>query len=214
MECVGSRRTSSRPSRLAVPDLNLVATANLLLNVADGLEHVAQVHVGGIVAARTLPERERVDHENVNGWEDSVRSAIVELVPRVRSANLNVIRQLALDGIDLGLELRAREIAAVQRLGADSHGVDGVLVLVCDGGDGVEVVVEGFFDVGPAMLVRTLTQGGHKGSKAAYQIPSTTLKPFFSAAGRIALVMLQSAAAYPRTIVAPDAVLMASKSAS
>jgi hypothetical protein len=54
--------------------------------------------------------------------------------------------------LDLALELLAREVAAVQRLGADGYGVDSVGVLLGDVGDGLEVLVEGLLDIGPEGL--------------------------------------------------------------
>ena len=113
------------------------------------LIHIVEVGPRRVPVAGALPERKRVDEQDVDAAVDGVGGAVVELVPRVGGADLDARRQLALDRVDLVGQLRAREVAPVQRLGADGHGVDLVGVLGGYRGDGREVVVEGLFDVGP-----------------------------------------------------------------
>ena len=143
------RRTGSGPSSLSVPDLRHLLGAGNLLDVGDSLEHVVQVNLGSVIPGSTLPERKRVDQDDIRGTNDSITSSIRELVPGVGGADLDGARDLALDSYNLGLELLAREVAAVEGLGADSDGVDLVGVGLSDTDDGVEVVVEGLLNIGP-----------------------------------------------------------------
>jgi hypothetical protein len=109
--------------------------------------------VRGVLARRALPEGEGVDEDDVRGADDGVAGAVGELVPRVGRADLDGFGQLALDCRDLVLELLAGEVAAVQRLGADGDGVDLGSPVLGGGGNGVEVVVERFLDIGPENLL-------------------------------------------------------------
>jgi hypothetical protein len=118
--------------------------------VGNRLEHVVQVNVGSVIPGSTLPERKRIDQDDICGTNDSIASSVGELVPRVGSADLDGAGNLALHSHNLSLELLAREVAAVEGLGADGHGVNGVGVGLCDADDGIEVVVEGLFDIRPS----------------------------------------------------------------
>lgn len=132
---------------------------NDLLNVGSSLVHVVEVDVGRVLPGSSLPESECVDEDNISRAEDGVGGAVSELVPAVGGSDLDALRKSLLDSLDLALELLAREVAAVERLGADGDGVDDVLELVGDLLDGVQVVVEGFLDIGPVQkrLVATNT---------------------------------------------------------
>ena len=205
---------NSWPSSLAVPNLGLlVRTTSNLLNMCNGLVHIVKVDVGGILAGRALPEGEGVDHDDIGGTNDGVASAVGKLVPGVRGADLDALRQLALDNADLLLQLRASEVAAVQGLGADSDSVDRVSVGAGDVGDGLEVLLERVLNVRPTD-VSVYCYHNSRSKIGPYQIPSTTLKPLLFAAGKMFLAKSQSDAAYPRTILAPEADEMASKSSS
>ena len=64
-----------------------------------------------------------------SGTDQRISCAVRILVPRVGRADLDAAGEHSLDLIDLVEELLAREVPAVQRLRADRHGVDLVLVL-------------------------------------------------------------------------------------
>jgi hypothetical protein len=143
------------PSCLAVPDLGHITTSDLL-DVGDGLVHVVKVDVSyskvsayfthnrhsiltSVVAAGALPEGKGVDHNNIRCADDGVTGTVGELVPRICSANLHARGQRSLDGLDLALELVACEVAAIHGLGTDCDGIDGIIVLLSDVGNGFEV---------------------------------------------------------------------------
>lgn len=82
--------------------------------------------------------------------DDRISSAIGEFVPRVGRANLNLgSLDQSLDFLNLGEELFACEVAAVECLGADCDRVDLVGVLGCICGDGFLVGTEGGFYIRP-----------------------------------------------------------------
>lgn len=166
-----------------------------------------------VVAAGALPEGKGVDHDDVGGTDDGVAGTISKLVPRVGSANLDALGQLALDCANLLLQLGASEVAAVEGLGADGDGVDGIGVGAGDIGDSLEILLEGLLDIGPRTYVSLLVARFRFG-KSTDQIPRTTLKPLLLAAGRMFLAESQSEAEYPRTMVEPELLLIASKSSS
>jgi len=135
-------RTSSRPASLAVPHLgHILVTANALLDVGGSLEHVVKVDVGGILPGSALPESKRVDEDDISSAKDGIRGSISELVPAVGSADLDS-REGLLDSLDLALQLLAGEVAAVQGLGTNGDGVDGVLEFASYLLDGVQIIVE------------------------------------------------------------------------
>ena len=169
--------------------------------------------MGGILAGRTLPEGEGVDHDDVGGTNDGVTGTVGELVPGVRSADLDALGQLALDSADLLLQLRAGEVASVQGLGADGDSINGASIRAGDVGDGLEVLLERFLNVGPTDVL-VYHYHSSRSKIGPYQIPSTTLNPLLLAAGMMFFAESQSEAEYPRTIVAPEPLLIASKSAS
>lgn len=160
---------SRGPAGFAGPDLGGFGTAaGYFLDVCGRLEHVVEVDVAAdmlvygyidghgkcvrsVIAAGALPEGKSVDHDDIGGADDSITGSVGELVPRVCGSNLDARGQLRLDSLDLTGELLASEVAAVERLGADGDGVDGVGVLLGNVGDGLEVLVEGLLDIGPVV---------------------------------------------------------------
>lgn len=166
-----------RPSGLASPDLgSLGCAASDLLDVGRGLVHVVHENVClsscqylshqhrrdggsyGVVAAGALPEGKSVDHDDISSANDSITGTVGELVPGVGGSDLDALRQLALDGADLVAQLGAGEVAAVEGLGANGDGVNGVGVAAGDIGDGLEVLLEGFLNIGPGTCVNIVLQ--------------------------------------------------------
>lgn len=113
------------------------------------LSDVIKESSGGVVIRLSLPVREAVDHDDVDAAGDnSIGGTILELVPGISSADLEAWKGL-LRLLDELHELGAGEGLAVQGLGADGDGVDGVLVLWGVLLEGVEVLGEGLLVVGP-----------------------------------------------------------------
>lgn len=96
------------------------------------------------------------DHlQNIDiALDDSIGSAISVFVPRISRANLDVgSLDHSLDFLNLGEELFACEVAAVECLGADGDGIDLVWELGGICGDGFLVGAEGGFYIGPRNLI-------------------------------------------------------------
>jgi hypothetical protein len=141
-----------------VPDLGLLIRATGdLLDVRNSLEHIVEVDMRSILATSTLPERKCVNHDNVGGTDDSITSTISELVPGVGGSDLDARGQLGFDGADLVLELLACEVSAVECLGTDGYGVDGIGEFIGNVRNGLEIFVEGLFDIGPISCVSELS---------------------------------------------------------
>ena len=100
--------------------------------------------------AGTLPERKSVDHDDVRSADDSITGSIGKLVPRVGGSDLDAGGQSRLDGADLVCELLTGEVSAVESFGTHGDGVDRVLVLLGDVGDGLEVLLERFLNIRPS----------------------------------------------------------------
>ena len=109
------------------------------------------LYVRSVLTAGTLPESKGVNHDDVGSANDGITSSISELVPRVGGSDLDALRQAALDGADLVLQLGAGEVAAVKGLRTDGYGVDRIGVLLGNVGNGLEVLLEGLLDIGPAV---------------------------------------------------------------
>jgi len=60
-----------------------------------------------------LPKGKCVDHDDICNSNNSIAGSILELVPRVGRADLDVLGKLGLDRADLAGELRAGKVAAV-----------------------------------------------------------------------------------------------------
>lgn len=140
----------SGPASLAVPELEAVERASDVLNVAESLLDVVEVGLGRAIAdVVTLPVGEGVGHEQLHAaLDDGIGSAVGVLVPGVRGADKGAGQRVG-DVVDLLEELLAGEVAAVQGLGADSDGVDLVLVLRNILGQSVLVGVEALLNIGP-----------------------------------------------------------------
>ena len=99
---------------------------------------------GGLLDRLVLPVGEGVDEQDVDAAGDQgVRGAVGVLVPGVGGPDLDLGGQAALDGVDLLEELGTGEVAAVEGLGADGNGVDGVGVLIGVLLDGAVIGIEG-----------------------------------------------------------------------
>lgn len=124
--------------------------------MGNGLGHVVEVDLGGVLDVGALPVGEGVGQDQVDAaLDDGIAGAISPLVPRIGSADLGALGQHGADVVDLLEQLLAGEVAAVQRLGADGDGVDLVGVLV--GGvrlEGLLVGLERLVDIGPACFGR------------------------------------------------------------
>ena len=107
--------------------------------------------MGSIVLAGALPESKCVDHDDIRSTDDGIAGSISKFVPRVGGSDLDALGQLGLDGADLVLELLAGEVSTVESLGTNGYGVDAVGVLLGNVGDGLEILVEGLFDIGPSL---------------------------------------------------------------
>ena len=59
--------------------------------------------------------------------------------------------QLVLDSLDLAGELLTSEVSTVEGLRTDGYGVDRIGVLLGNVGNGLEVLLEGLLDIGPAV---------------------------------------------------------------
>jgi hypothetical protein len=110
--------------------------------------------VRSVLAAGALPEGKSVHHDDVSGADEGIAGSVGELVPRVGCSNLDARGQLGLDGLDLTGELLASEVSAVERLGTDGDGVDGIGVLLGNVGDGLEVLVERLLNIWPVVQIR------------------------------------------------------------
>jgi hypothetical protein len=108
-----------------------------------------QVDLGGVLAAGALPESKGVDHDDVCLLDNSVTGTVGEFVPAVGGSDLDALGQFRLDCRNLAREFLASEVSAVERLGSDGNGVNGVGVLAGDVGDGLEILVEGLLNIGP-----------------------------------------------------------------
>ena len=99
------------------------------------LSNIVEEGGRGVVIRLSLPVRKTVNHDDVNAAGDnSIGGTVLELVPGIGSADL---------------ELGSGEGLAVEGLGADGDGVDGVLVLWSVLLEGIEVLGEGLLVVGP-----------------------------------------------------------------
>jgi hypothetical protein len=138
------------PASFAIPNLGHVLACHFL-DVGDSFEHVIKIRVHGtaILAARALPESKSIDHQDIRSLDHGISSSISNLIPTIRSANLDALGQLRLDSLNLSREFLAREVSAVQRLGPDGDGVNRVGVLARNIGDSFKIFVEGLFNVGP-----------------------------------------------------------------
>ena len=142
---------TSRPSSLAITKANLVlVVSGNVLDVVHGLRHVIKVGVGGIVDVLALPVGESVGQQVGHAaLDDGVGRAVVELVPAVDRADLDVVEGL-LDLLDPLQQLVGRQGPPVQTLGANRDGTHDVFVPGHGRVEGLEVLVERFFRVGPS----------------------------------------------------------------
>lgn len=97
-----------------------------MLDVTKRLHDGVEERRGGVVASLALPIREGVGEQDVGCPDDSIGGAVLELVPAVRGADTDSGKGL-LHVLDLVGQLGAGEVAAVEGLGADRHGVHLVL---------------------------------------------------------------------------------------
>lgn len=113
------------------------------------LSNIVEEGGRGVVIRLSLPVREAIDHDDVDAAGDnSIGGTVLKLVPGIGSADLEARKGL-LCLLDELHELRAGEGLAVQGLGADGDGVNGVLVLWGVLLECVEVLGEGLLVVGP-----------------------------------------------------------------
>jgi hypothetical protein len=56
-----------------------------------------------VLAASTLPESKSINHNDVCGSNDGISGTVGKLVPAVRRADLDALRKLRLDSLDLAL---------------------------------------------------------------------------------------------------------------
>jgi hypothetical protein len=110
-----------------------------------------------ILTAGSLPESESVNHDDICGTDDGISGAVRKLVPTVRSTDFDAGGQRGLDSLYLSLELLTGEVSAVEGLGADGNGVNGIGVLLRNVGDGLEVLVERLLNVGPGLEVSRIS---------------------------------------------------------
>lgn len=138
------------PASLAVPELEAVERALDVLDVAQSLLEVIEVGLDSAVAdVVALPVSESVGKEELDAAVDeSISSAVGELVPGIGGTNGSAGESVS-DVVDLLEELLACEVAAVEGLGADGHGVDLVLVLGNVGGESLLVRLEALIGVRP-----------------------------------------------------------------
>jgi hypothetical protein len=138
------------PASLAVDHTDLVGVVTRnLLDVGHGTGHVIEVGLVGLVGDGTLPVGEGVGqdvgHHGVGvgvGGEQIVGSAVSKLVPAVGGTNGH-LGELLGDCGDVVVQLRAGQIATVEGLGADSDGLDDVLIARDGFLEGSKVLLEG-----------------------------------------------------------------------
>jgi hypothetical protein len=179
---MGCESRTCRPSRLSSPNFNLSRPSRNILDVLERLHNVIEISVSGIRDGAPLPESKGVGQEKVGpALDDGVGGPVGVFIPAVSGSNAKEAIGGGPDGLHLGPQGWAGEVASVQGFGADSDCVHDVGV--CRGIllNGSQVELVGLIGVRPWVWSQMM----HSWAIETYQIPRMTWKPWALAAGRM-----------------------------